>query len=45
MPLALRLDAILQGPKKAQFPGSNPPPICPRNGFARIKSIAYKSYI
>ncbi len=27
MPLALRLDAISQGPKKSRFPGSNPLPL------------------
>ncbi len=30
-------------PKKTRFPGPKPPPTCPSNGFARIKSITYRA--
>jgi hypothetical protein len=43
-----RLDAISQGPKNSQFPGSNPLPLALVMDAALIKSIthgAYKSYV
>jgi hypothetical protein len=35
-----RLNSISQGQKKYRFQGQTPP-TCPRNGFARTKSITY----
>ncbi len=40
MALAYRLDAISQGPK-ISISGAQPPPTCPRNGYARIQNIMH----
>ncbi len=40
MALAYRLDAISQG-KKLSNSRAQPPPTCPRNGYARIQNILH----
>jgi hypothetical protein len=44
MALTYRFDAISQGTKNSQFPGPNPPPTCPRSGYARIQNIVHRLY-
>jgi hypothetical protein len=41
MALPCQLDAMSQGPKNYR---AQPPPNCPRNGSAHIKSITYEAY-
>jgi hypothetical protein len=31
------------GPKKVEISWAQPPPTCPSNGYARIKSITYRA--
>ncbi len=41
MTLAYQLDVISQGQKKLSNSRAQPPPTCPRNGYARIQNIMH----